>query len=303
MIILFCNNLANPTKVDPEYQSEFLAVSQCDFLVHTLSYEDLCEGYISKSIKSIPHYEEEQYAIYRGWMFTGEQYESLYIKLKSRNIHLINTPEQYNKAHYFPESYKIIEQYTPKSVWIPIDKQIDFEQIFREIAIFKNHSIVLKDYVKSEKHHWETACFIPDASNKEIVKKVVSTFLELRGEHLNKGLVFRKFIEFEKLINHSKSNMPLTKEYRLFFYRNNMFFVEKYWNEGEYNSLANDLKNIPLTQITNLVSKIGNNFTTIDLAQSVDKQWFIVEVGDAQVSGLPESTNVHEFYKKLSTYF
>lgn len=80
---------------------------------------------------------------------------------------------------------------------------------------FGNKSIIVKDFVKSEKHHWNDACFIPRASDETKVLEVVNRFLELRGNALNEGVVFRAFEELEFLTNHSKGGMSLTKEFRM----------------------------------------------------------------------------------------
>jgi hypothetical protein len=99
---------------------------------------------------------------------------------------------------------------------------------------FGPNPIILKDYVKSEKHHWNDACFIPNASNKHNILAVLSRFLELCGDYLNEGIVSREFIELEYLTNQSKSNMPLTKEYRIVFLNNKIMQIFKFWDKGVY---------------------------------------------------------------------
>ena len=82
---------------------------------------------------------------------------------------------------------------------------------------FGSAAVVVKDFVKSRKHEWAEACFIPSASDRAAVERVVRRFLELQGDDLSEGLVFREFADFEPLGRHPKSGMPLTKEFRLFF--------------------------------------------------------------------------------------
>jgi hypothetical protein len=45
-------------------------------------------------------------------------------------------------------------------------------------------------FVKSRKHEWTDACFIPSAADRSAVERVVNRFLELQGEELAGGLVF-----------------------------------------------------------------------------------------------------------------
>ena len=63
---------------------------------------------------------------------------------------------------------------------------------------------------------------------------------------MNEGLVFRKFEELQFLTNHSKSRMPLTKEYRLFFFNKKLVAVFNYWDQGEYEEIAIDLNKFTL---------------------------------------------------------
>jgi hypothetical protein len=103
---------------------------------------------------------------------------------------------------------------------------------------FGTAPVVVKDFVKSRKHEWAEACFIPSAADRSAVQRVVRRFLELQGDDLNEGLVFREFIEFEPLTRHSKSGMPLTKEFRLFFLDGKLIFWTPYWEEGNYEGLT-----------------------------------------------------------------
>ena len=84
----------------------------------------------------------------------------------------------------------------------------DFDAIMLLLTRFGDKPLILKDWVKSQKHHWEEACFISRASDRKGVQKVVEKFLELQGTDLNVGLVFREFIEFEALAQHEKSGCP-----------------------------------------------------------------------------------------------
>jgi len=295
MTILFNNNLLEPKKVDPDYQLEYDAAIKVGYKVLLVSYEDIIDGDYLSAIDHIPTEGSEDYdALYRGWMLTVDQYEGLYkALLKNVGIELWNNPRQYKFCHHLPEWYESVKEITPKSVWFPYED--DFS-----IHLAKHHltklpkSVVLKDYVKSEKNYWNEACFIPDTQDEENLEKVVNRFLELRGDSLNEGLVFREFVDLAELQNHSKSDMPLTKEFRLFFSGYRVFAYSKYWEEGEYADLQP-----PIGLFEPFARKIESNFFTMDIALQKNGEWTIIELGDAQVSGLPEDINIEEFYKKL----
>jgi hypothetical protein len=75
----------------------------------------------------------------------------------------------------------------------------------------------VKDYVKSRKHEWLEACFIPDAGDRAAVERVVGVFVDRQGEDLAGGLVFREYVELRRVGAHPVSGLPLGREYRLFF--------------------------------------------------------------------------------------
>jgi hypothetical protein len=55
-------------------------------------------------------------------------------------------------CHYLPESYPWIDGRTPRSVWFRLDGNLDLARLKQAILPFGNSSLVVKDYVKSQKH-------------------------------------------------------------------------------------------------------------------------------------------------------
>jgi len=298
MKIIFCSEPFYPNKPDSVYEKEFEAAQSNDFEIELFSFEDLTENNISSAFRRIKTLENPETAIYRGWMLKPKVYEIFYNELKRRNIVLINSPEEYRYCHHFPESYEIIKTHTPKSIFLSFDKDFSFDELHEKLSVFGNTPLILKDYVKSRKHEWNEACFISSASNKTEVEKVVRRFVELQGEDLNEGLVFREFIEFKPLAEHSKSGMPLTKEFRLFFLEGELVFTSEYWEEGVY-----DETDLPKDFFTEIAKNVKSKFFTMDVAQKNDDDWLIVELGDGQVAGLPEKADENSFYKNLKTRF
>jgi hypothetical protein len=60
---------------------------------------------------------------------------------------------------------------------------------------------------------------------------VVTSFIDFQGEDLTGGLVFREFVELEPLTAHSKSGMPLSREYRTVFLDGEPLLTADYWDE------------------------------------------------------------------------
>ncbi|HEX9058998.1 MAG TPA: ATP-grasp domain-containing protein [Clostridia bacterium] len=297
MKVIFCADPLNNKKVDMDYEAEYNAAKELGLETELIGFEDLvCDDNPSAAVRKIKDQKETTFALYRGWMMRPQKYEKLYNALKLKGIELVNTPESYRQCHYLPESYCVIQNYTAKTIWFQIDKYYKSpDEVYEEVEkVFGNASLVIKDYVKSRKHEWEDACFIPDASDRKRVKRVVDKFIELQGDDLNEGIVFREFLKLEFLSRHSKSKMPLTKEFRIFFFYGKPLMLLYYWDEGDYGELMPDI-----TKFTKVAKNIGSRFFTMDIAKLEDGDWSIVELGDAQVSGLPDNADIYEFYKGI----
>ena len=93
---------------------------------------------------------------------------------------------------------------------------------------------------------------------------------------------------------HPKSGMPLTLEYRLFFKNHQLIACLPYWDEGKYEIQLPDL-----TLFKQVALNIKSQFFTMDIAQTQKGNWIIVELGDGQVAGLPNTMNKDLFYKNI----
>lgn len=294
MRIIFCDNGFSHKEVDYLFADEYEAAKEVGLPVNLVSFEALKKGDIIAALRFVKSSEGRELAIYRGWMLKPLEYEMLYCGLYEKNIELINDPSEYKFCHYLPENYQVIQELTPKTTYKPLNGQFEVTNFQEQIEAFGNSPIIVKDYVKSQKHYWDEACFIPDASDTVKVDSVVRKFLELQGSDLNDGLVFREYVELEELTTHSQSGMPLTKEFRVFVKNGKVISVFQYWDEGDYGETE------PVTiQFQNLFPKIGSHFFTMDIAKQKNGGWLIVELGDGQVSGLPDNVDKKSFYRNL----
>jgi hypothetical protein len=109
------------------------------------------------------------------------------------------------------------------------------------------------------------------------------------------GLVFRELVELEALTAHSKSGMPLTKEFRTFFFEGAPLLTERYWEEGDYGDDAP-----PPDFFAGIARNVRSHFFTMDVARTRSGGFTIMELGDGQVSGLPDRLSPARFYEALA---
>lgn len=295
MLIIFCLEPFSTNRPDALYQNEVDAVIANNGLYELIDYEALVDDHnAKKAVAKIDNYAIKTSAIYRGWMLKIADYQALYNALAHKNIELINDVDAYQHCHYLPASYHLIKDYTASTVWLAFDQDFNIDKVLELLSLFDTKPIIIKDYVKSRKHEWTSACFIPSAKDLNHAKSVIETFLSRQAADLAGGIVLREYLDLQPLTIHSKSGMPLTREYRLFFFNQKLIYYTQYWEEGIY-----DESPIPLEKFINVAQTIKSHFFSMDIAMTTQGDWVIIELGDGQVAGLPERTDIKLFYKNL----
>ncbi|HVU68308.1 MAG TPA: ATP-grasp domain-containing protein [Ktedonobacteraceae bacterium] len=299
MRLIFCADYWQPSSPDVAYAAEAEAARQAGLEYSLLDFEMLAEeGNAARAVRRIAEAESQETAILRGWMLKPPVYTQLYEALAAKGLTLINSPAAYRHCHYLPEAYPLLEGLTPRSTWLKMGAAFNFAEVMEALRPFGEKAVIVKDYVKSRKHEWLEACYIPSAADRAQVERVVGRLLQLQGEDLNEGLVFREFVEFEPLTTHSRSGMPLTREYRLFVLDGEFLLSAPYWEEGEYEPTG--AAQLPLASLQATARTIQSRFFTMDIARRVDGSWNIVELGDGQVAGLPARAEALTFYRALA---
>jgi hypothetical protein len=167
------------------------------------------------------------------------------------------------------------------------------ERIVAAAARLGGGPLLVKDSVKSEKHAWEEACFIPSGTDAEAVLRVVDAFRARRGEALEGGVVLRRFVPLRGTGVHPASGMPVVMEVRCFFVAGAPAARVRYW-EGQHDALPD----VP-DELIALGSRIRSPFFTMDFAQREDGGWTVIDTGDGQVSGFPGGAGMEPVYAAL----
>jgi len=291
--ILLCLDSDDPDTVDCDWGCESSAALEACLPRSIMDFEALVDdNRVDRAVRIVERTHVARIGVYRGWMLKATEYTSLYSALEKRGLVLINSPDQYIHCHHLPESWPLMAERTPKTIWMP--REHDHDNIMTALSVFKGAPIILKDYVKSQKHYWNEACFIPDSADSESVRRVVAKFLELQGD-IQGGLVFREFLDLEPVGIHQASGMPMSLEFRVFVLDGKPFFTCPYWEEGDYPPGIE----LPLGEFSEIFRAIKSRFFAADLARTRTGQWVIVELGDGQVSGLPKSM-ARDFYRALT---
>jgi len=287
-MILFPADSLEPSEVERDYRAEWDAAREAGFETAIFDFDGLRRGEnIERVLRRVPESSEGQTLIYRGWMLRADDYARLFNALKTRGWNPVNDAAMYRFAHHAPENYSTWSGFLPPTQGIEReeferDSAVEFAPIFETLRSFGPNPVVVKDWVKSQKHKWNEACFIPDASDEAQVRRVVSRFLELTGENLTGGLVFRRF---EKL---------RAGEWRSF------------WFDGQLLSLSPnpDGNEMPdLIRVFERAKRCPARFFSLDWARKEAGEWMIIEMGDGGVSGLAAGEDVRAWYLALKRLY
>lgn len=291
--IIFPKSFLSEKEPDSSFLNEYLAAKQYAN-VHLLNVDDI--GSKDNLIKSLSDSSENKEIFYHGWMLSNNQYKIFYDYLNNKGYKLTNSLDQYLTCHQFNNWYSIIKDYTPKSLIINssniniiLDSVLDFKEEAKS-------ALIIKDSVKSLKHNWYEACYIPEFAEPLKIAKIIKTFLDIKKDQndLNLPIIIRKFEKLKSIGLHEKSKMPISHEYRTYIYNGKIISQSPYW-ESNINNPP------PLDFIKSITDKLidKSNLFTIDSALKENGEWICIEVGDGQVSSLPDLADKKIFFSNL----
>ena len=272
MILLVPADVLVPRRPDEVFAAEGAAAREAGIPVAVIDHDATQSGDARQAVARVP--EGHPDAVYRGWMMSAAQYQALATALAARGTTLRTAPAQYQRAHELPRWYRAFAGLTPDSAWTSGDDRAAFDKARAELGA--SGPAVVRDYVKSMKHYWDTAMYIPDLADADTAWQVASQFRALREEEYTGGFVLRRFEPFSG------------GEARTWWVNGQCALITPHPDTPQ--SPSAEPRSLPLTQIAQRVTALGVAFATVDLALRADGTWRVVEVGDGQVSGLPGAT-------------
>ncbi|MFH8610864.1 ATP-grasp domain-containing protein [Streptomyces sp. NPDC018029] len=269
---LFPSDPLRAARPDPEFAPEVTAARATGAEVALVDHDALLAGDAAGAVGRVPRGSGPYW--YRGWMVPVARYGELERALAARGCVLLTGSGAYGRAHELPGWYATFERasLTPRSVWCAAapGEPPSAERLTELVAPLGPGPGVVKDYVKSRKHEWDEACFVPELADTARLSAVVGRFFALQEESLAGGLVVRAY---EPFVAGGEARV--------------------WWLDGEA-LLVTAHPDTPdrapapeLGAVRGAVAALGCRFVTTDLALHTDGRWRVVEVGDGQVSGLP----------------
>ncbi|UZI32699.1 ATP-grasp domain-containing protein [Streptomyces sp. VB1] len=281
---LFCADPLRLSRPDPQFAAELAAARAAGGRIALLDHDALLAGDAPGAVARVARDSGPYW--YRGWMIPSARYAELEAALGARGCALLTGAAGYQRAHELPGWYEAFAPLTPRSVWCataPGAPPPSADELAGLAAPLGPGPGIVKDFVKSRKHEWYEACYVPELADAEQLASVVGRFVELQGPFLAGGLVLRSFEPF-----------VADGEARVWWVDGEAVLVTAHPDSpGPVSVPEPDF-------LREAVGRLGLRWVTTDLALREDGVWRVVEVGDGQVSGVPAGAEAGALFAALA---
>jgi len=287
MNLLFPQNPMMRKLPEPIFEPEFDAARSLGFNCFLFDEEAFSSGEIDLAFKRLPPGDGTE-TVYRGWIFTEELYRRFQEALLARGFPLVSSAAQYSEVTYFPNYYPKIREVSPSAVWTETPDSYLAWSLSRKLG---DGPFVIKDHVKSAKHLWHEACFVPAGSGRENFERIADNLKREQGKTFFRGFVVKQYVPLRSR-GESPREYPMCEEYRLFFWKRQLLIVSHYHRQSE--------NAVDWSPFVALAQRFDAPFFTMDVAQAETGNWIVVDMGAGECSSLPPSLEPTRFYSRLA---
>jgi len=195
-------------------------------------------------------------------------YKELERDLGMLGSRLINSYNQHLYIANF-DYYEDVKEFTPKTYFVPME-------------LPDQGPFIVKGRTNSRKHKWNTHMF---AKTK---KEAMLIALDLLEDPLiaEQGVLFREYVPL-KLLEIGINDQPFVNEWRFFYYKEQCVAHGFYWIQSEQRGQMTPEGLQFADRIAKLIAP-NVNFFVLDIAETKQGEWILIEVNDGQMSGLSE---------------
>lgn len=203
-----------------------------------------------------------------------DNYQSMYDALLAIGFKLINSPTQHLRASELENWYPIIQEFTPRSM---VFEQMPTPQ---EIMQYFDFPVFIKGNRQTAKHNLALAI----ARNLTELQRILKAYRQNNILHWQK-LVCREFVPLKKLDYQMFGTVPLSFEFRTFWWQGQLAGKGHYWAQHEKYNWTPTQQAVALSIAAEVVRRLAVPFIVIDLALTAQGEWIIIECNDGQESG------------------
>jgi hypothetical protein len=242
-------------------------------------------GTAEEALENVPAQPEPTPAVWIGFVPSPERYRDVYEAARSRNLVLLNDPDEYRLTSELDRFYPRLDDLTFRTV--PVTDVSECEQAAATLGF----PVFVKGAVRSARTRGWKACV---AENVDELRALVTDLLAM--ENRSRGRVVVRQLARLRHARVTEHGFPLGREYRVLLHRAEVLGHGYYW-EGDdpLMALSADEERSVLDLAREGARRVGAPFMTVDVGQLEDGAWKIVETGDPQFAGWSHAPRVEVF--------
>ena len=219
-----------------------------------------------------PHHQTTQTLVAR--LGALDDNAQTYDSLQAIGFQLVNSPEQHYLASELAHWYPKIREFTPRS--------LVFEQIPTVHQILEHFElpVFIKGNRQTAKHNPRLAI----ANTLADLHFILEAYQQDAILHWQK-LVCREFVPLQKLNYPSENTVPISFEFRTFWWRTQLAGVGAYWSHLINYDWTTAQQQEAIALASKAAQRLKVPFLVIDVALTAQGKWIIIECNDGQESG------------------
>lgn len=269
MLLVVPSDPLAPRRPDEHFAPEHAAALTLSIEVALVDHDALVAGDAGRGVTRLGEHPD---VVYRGWMLGADRYAAFARAAEEQGAQLRTSAAAFATAHQLPGWIDHLRDWTAETIVTTSDS---LDDLVAAAARLGSGAAVLRDHVKSAKHHWDEAVHLPDVTDAERVRTVGARLRELRGDDFTGGFVVRRFEDY------------VSDEFRTWWVDGRGALVTAHPDTPHAPPGPVELP----SGLADAVASLGLAFVTVDLARRSDGAWRVIELGDGQVSDRPATTD------------
>ena len=204
-----------------------------------------------------------------------EDYKGVESAVEEIGMKMLVTEAEHLKCSTIEKWYPVLKEKTPFT--IIYDEFPNVEEILKDFSF----PVFIKGNRQTNRHK-RSQCIIENIEQYNKLREEWKTDSSLSWQKV----AVREYVRLLEIDRNSfPDQVPISYEFRFFYYEGECMAYGPYWSMGRKYSLTD----AELTEVLNLTDwaaeRLSVSFSAIDVAKTASGEWIIIEVNDAQESG------------------
>jgi hypothetical protein len=203
-----------------------------------------------------------------------EDYPKFFEDCRALGIELVHSLEDHLRCTLLPEWYPLISGLTPRSRWYAeIPSLAEIEAEFGLPVFLKG--------ARQTSRHQAAASVVRDRAGYEAAIDIYRRDPILRWQQF----VCREYVPLRPVTGGTGGKIPASFEFRTFWWRGELVGAGRYWFEADEYQWSSAEREAALEVARDAVAAVRCAFMVVDLAQTREGKWIVIECNDGMESG------------------